>query len=197
MHNKSKFIYPLYIIMLFLLSISCSSEHKGISRITKNLESQKEWVTDYHYYFEVADERLTVIETSSFKNGAFHQIQVFLTSSGQPLFKTICNGGFKVEYDSELSSFFLNLDYEDLPKIENLNTKDEWFEKFELEYRLNYHGDAYDVVEYNEDTLYGYQIIESTEDRLIYKDLEDMETYNYIPGNFEKKYKKLFPNANN
>lgn len=181
MKNMGKAIRFVVMVLICTIALSaCSSHSRVIARMNKNLEQRPCWATasEYDYVFE--DVTLKVSEYMKFKDGKYVCVQQFL-SDGSVLFEVRTHGKYEIEYDPELESYFLSQYGDDNYSIKNINTNDDWYKKFELEYRLNYRGDAYDAIESDDDddTLTGYEIIECTPDRFILKDLEDLEVYDY------------------
>lgn len=163
---------------------ACNSHSKEIKQMNKYLEGRPCWeaASEYDYVFE--DAKVKVREYIKFEHGKFRCLQRFM-EDGDVLFEVRTTGKYEIEYDSDLEAYFFSQYWDDKFSINNVRTKDEWFKKFELEYRLNYRGDAYDSLESDDDdaddTLYGYEIVECTADRFILKDLETLEVYDYTP----------------
>lgn len=171
-----------YMLLVAVLLSACSASRKA-GKYEDILESRKCWVTEYDS--ELCDINLKCSEVSKFKDGKYIQFQSFyLPGERNVLFTVTTSGKYNVEYDSELEAFFINEDLENL-QIENKSTDNSWFKRFDREIRVNYYGDAYDNTDIDEDddTLYGLQIIECTGSRLLLKDLEDREVYDYTPSN--------------
>lgn len=168
----------LMVITWMMVMTACSPHSRQISKMNKNLEQRPCWITEYNYEFE--DITLKVVDITKFKDGKFQCVQKFLSDEGNILFEVKSKGKYEITFDSKLDSFFFIQDFGDF-SIKNLNTQEQWFKKLELEYRVNFHGDAYDLVEAADDdkTIYGTEVIECTSSRFILKDLEDGEVYDY------------------
>ncbi len=175
-------------ILIFLFCIIClsscsSKEEKKIELIDKQLQASRFWETSYN--FDLCDFSLICKESTFFKDGQYVSRQGFYHPNKDTLlFVVSIKGTYNIEYNKEYKAFFLNQEMVGNPHIENYNTLPEYYKAFETELLVNYHGDAYDQVEDEDDsTIYAQEIIECTTKHLIIKDLTDNEVYRYEPTN--------------
>lgn len=160
----------------------CSCKDREAAKIEKLLEGAPCWVTHYDYQFELG--KTYVYDQTKFSHGKITTYRIFQTSDGTQLFSVEAKGSYEITRDSDLDAYFLDMEYDDNLVIKNINLPARIFDQMELEYKLDFHGDAYDMVEdEDDDTLYGEQIIEYSRELIITKDLEDGEVYKYTPSN--------------
>lgn len=172
------------ILIPFLGLTACDSHSEDIKKMEKRLlwgnKGEKGvWETEYEYEFVdgidlLAKERMTLE-----KDGTFKEETTFYYE-GTALAKSLMTGSWEIEYDDELAAFFFNQYFDDNTTIQNINMVPDWFKRFDTDLRLSWHGDAYDMIsEDSDDTLYGNEIIDCSDDVFLIKNLEDGTSYRY------------------
>lgn len=189
--KKYSLFYVLIVTAISLLAmcgVSCNSHSKEIEKMTNDLlnspiSSQGEegsWVMEYEYDF-LDDIKLGCREhLSLYKNGKFKELTEYYYS-GQLMATCEFTGEWSVKYDNDYGTFFFDQDYEDDMIIKNINFQDDWFKKFDTDLRLTRNGDVNTYNDYDENTVFGNEIIDCSPNILLLKDLANDETYRYEP----------------
>ena len=198
--NFFKVISFLTVLSFIMGFESCNSHSGEINKMKKYLlweENGKAgvWSDNYDYQF-VDDIVLKAVETMTLKeNGDFIEETMYYYK-GNPLAKGTWTGEWEIEYDDNLDTYFFNQNYNENLEIQNLNMDEDWFKRFDTDLRLTRNGDAYDVVEdeEDEDKLYGIEIIDYNENLFLLKDLSSGNIYSYEPVRKLAKTKESFDN---
>lgn len=176
------------LFLVLILSVctltSCDSHSEDIGRMEKRLlyENKGErgvWITEYTYDFVEGIKMLAKEQMTLEKNGEFKE-EITYYYEGTPLAKSLMTGTWEIEYDDDLDTYFFNQYFNDNIEIKNINMSSDWFKRFDTDVRLRRKGDAYDMIlEDSDDTLYGNEIIDCSDEIFLIKDLEDDSAYRY------------------
>ena len=93
------------------------------------------------------------------------------------------SGDWDIEYDGDYEAFFFDQGYNDDVKISNVNFSDQWFKTFDIDLRVALNGDTNSSLEaYDDDTVFGTQIIDCSPTLFLVKILEEDMTLRYEPA---------------
>ena len=186
---KKVVVYLLSIVLAAGL-VACDSHGKEIDQMKKSLLNSsfnggKEgaWVTEYPFD-EIADgvsidvkEYLTLKKDDTFKELREYYIKGRLMATCE------LSGDWDIEYDGDYEAFFFDQGYNDDVKISNVNFSDQLFKTFDIDLRVVLNKNTNSSLEaYDDDTVFGTQIIDCSPTLFLVKILEEDMTLRYEPA---------------
>lgn len=171
-------------ILLITVAALQSCSNSKVGKIEKTLTSAKCWITEYDD--EMCGINMKCTEIVKFKDGKCYQSFTY-SQDGVKLFvvKTVCD--YSIDYDKDLDSYFWeegNIEMNNI-SVSNINSNEEWFRKFDTEARVAYRGDANQIMDDDDDTLYGLEIIDITDSKMIVKELQTDNVFTYQRANLD------------
>ena len=184
-----KVVICLLSIVLAVGLVACDSHGEEIAQMKKSLlnssfnRGEGTWVTEYPFG-EIAD--VVSVEVKEYltlkKNDTFKELREYYFK-GQLMATCELSGDWDIEQDDDYEAFFFDQEYNDDVKISNVNFTDKWFKTFDTELRVALNEDINSRLEaYDDDTVFGIQIIDCTPTLFLVMILEDDMTLRYEPA---------------